>query len=361
MTRRTLTKTSILAVLVGASGKINSQTTTSPGGHGCYAVQSLEASQTNNPNSGIRRSSRNLKMVKPDDGNAAANILANGSGFKKSNLPTWSGGDGLEASAGDLTASWKGNTSDLVNARGDCPSNNSAEVSLTILDPLTQNISFTKESTGVKEFEEKITEWLTRFGKKPIWSSGGSITGEARRCDFHNNGERTGYKASVTGALHVKAPQIEGETPGVPVMGGIVFVAGQAKFNPFTVEASGSFTYNQEKADPWEDPFEGSVKIETGGSLGLKASAGNEKIAEVYAKGDVAISLTGNGNFDVVDRDIRLASAKANFGELTLNAEVGAKALGSIEWKLWSGSLTLWEGANYDVPGLPRIIYTIPE
>jgi hypothetical protein len=58
---------------------------------------------------------------------------------------------------------------------------------------------------------------------------------------------------------------------------------------------------------------------------------------------------------------MRLASANANFGELTANAEVGAKALGSIEWKLWLGSLTLWDGKSYDIPELPRVIYTIPQ
>jgi len=124
------------------------------------------------------------------------------------------------------------------------------------------------------------------------------------------------------------------------------------------------FCQGQQLTVPKKDNLivkEGSLKIETGGSVGLIASAGNEKIAEVYAKGDVAISLSGSGNFDVEGRSIRFASANANFGELTANAEVGAKALGSIEWKLWSGSLTLWDGKSNDIPGLPRVIYTIPQ
>lgn len=361
MTLKKLINTVAAAMAMVVGGSAHSQNTTTPGGHGCYLVENLEATQTSNPNAGIRKSSRNLIMVKPDDGKAAASLVATASGAKKPNLPIWQGGNGLKAVDGNLTATWEANSSDVVTASGACNnSDSSADVEISVIDPITQTISFTKETTGVKEFEEKITEWLTRFGKKPTWSIGGGLEGQGRRCDFHDDGERAGYKAHIKGSLNVKAPQMKGETPGFPVMGGLVFVNGEATFNPFTVESSVSFNYNEENEDPWEDPVKGSLKIGAGGSVGLKASAGNEKIAEVYAKGNVAITLTGTGNFDSLDRNIRLASATAKFGEITTNASVGAKAFGG-EWEWWSGSLTLWPGADYEVPGLPKTIYTIPE
>ncbi len=329
----------------------------SPDGHGGYAVVEVRATQTNNPGSGKRESSSCLLIVKPDDGKGSASILATGIGTKPPTEPTWNNADGLNAQAGNLSATWESNSSVSITASG---SDGAASVYVDVIDPVTQKIKFTKETTGVKEFEEKITEWLTRFGKKPTWSAAVEISGEGRRCDFHNDGSKSGYKARVQGTLEVKAPQIEGETPGIPVMGGVVFVSGEASFDPFSVEAAVSFHYNEEKADPWVDPVKGSVKISAGGSVGLKATAGKEGVAEVYAKGNVGISLTGTADFDSEGRNIRLSSGSANFGELKANANVGAKAFGG-EWTWWSGSITLWEGKTYTLPNLPKVIHTIPQ
>lgn len=328
----------------------------SPEGHGGYEIIRVSATQSNNPGSGFRASFSRLLVVKPDDGMASADVLATGVVNKPTLEPTWNDVDGLNAQTGSLSGTWESNSAASVTASG---SEGSASVYLDVIDPITQRIRFTKETTGVKDFEEKITEWLTRFGKKPTWSIAAEISGEGRRCDFFNNGSKSGYNANIQGSLEIKAPKVEGETPGFPVMGGVVFVSGEASFDPFSVEATVSFNFNEEKANPWVDPVNGSVSIGAGGSVGLKATAGKEGVAEVYAKGNVAISLTGTANFDSEGRNIRLSGGSANFGELTANAKVGAKAFGG-EWDWWSGSLTLWEGATYELPGLPKTIYTIP-
>lgn len=328
-----------------------------PDGHGGYEIVKIEATQTSNPEAGERKSTSRLRIVKPDDGKASAQLLATGSGRKPQEEPVWNSVDGLKAEVGSLTGSCSSNKNVEITASA---SDGEASVSIDISDPVTQEIRFTKETTGLKDFEEKITDWLTRFGKTPTWTISGELAGEGRKCDFHNDGEKLGHKAMAKGSLAIKAPQIKGETPGIPVMAGAVFVSGEASFNPFTVTASLSFDYNEEKKDPWLDPVKGSVSVGAGGSVGLKASAGKKEVAEVYAKGSISISLTGSANFDTQERNVRLASGSAKFGELKGKAEVGAKALGG-QWEFWSGSVTLWIGDTYDIPGLPKVVYTIPQ
>lgn len=333
------------------SCSFSSSDASEPTGHG-YSVTSITATQKGGE-AGNRRSDSCLKIVIPEYGVPAADLIASGSGTKPNDQPRWSG-TGVNGADGSLSATWSGRSSSTATCTAP---DGQASVELSTHPRSPKEVKLSKESLGIQKFEEKITDWLTRYGSRPTWTIEGEVSVKSEACDYHEDGERLGVQVGAGGSVSVKAPKVGGESLKIPIGWG-VSVYGILEFNPFTVKADVRFNYDEKQADPWKDPVDGSIEVTAGGKVGLGAQWGPD-VVNVNAEGTANIDLNGSGKFDNEGRNIRLAEARVTFAKIKLQGTAEIK-LGPLEIKFWEGECPVWDGATYNVPGLPLVIYSIP-
>jgi hypothetical protein len=231
-------------------------------------------------------------------------------------------------------------------------------VKIEIVDPAKRAFVWDHETSGLKDFEERITTWMARYGKRPTWTIGGGIDFSEERCDYHNSAERTGMKVSAAGNIDISLPDVETDFIGISIYPGVTLKP-RGKIDKFTLSGELKFTYNEENGDPWVDPVTGNLTGTSGATVGADLQLGPGALAfKLSAEGSIAI--TGTVNFDNQGKNIRLASANANIGSLKLNFAV--KALTPVgNFTILSGSPELWGGIDIPAPGLPKTFYTIPD
>lgn len=291
-----------------------------------------------------------------DNGVPSVNLTATLDGTATDTEPSWSSSFGnLQATDGDTYATWDGNDTSTVYANA---AGGNSSVIIEIVSPVKQSVTWNKSTSGVQEFEDKINEWLTKFGKKTTWQFGGGIEVSGERCDFYNDGSRTGYKAKASGSVSASSPEINADFISIPLGWGVSLTP-TAKIEPFSVNGSVSFSFNETQSDPWVNPVTGSVGVSSGGKAGIKLQWG-PNVANVNGTGTGSISIDGKLNFDRENREIRIASGDIEIGKLTLSYSTNIQLLGG-SWTFASGKHDVWDGEKLKIPGLPKTIYTIPE
>jgi hypothetical protein len=310
----------------------------------------------NSTHAGTRQSRSKLKCVekKTESGGVldiSLNALAGISGG--SGTPDWSASAG-SISGNGASATWTGEDDSTISAS---LSGHSASASLEVTSFIPQTIKFEKGTSGAEETQVGISNYLTGVQVTPAWSLSGKIEGTYDKCDFYNDGQKLGTKAKVSGTLSLKAPAKEAPFTAIPIGWGVQ-IKPFLKFNPFSLDVSVSFDYNEEKSNPWVDPVKGSIKVDVGGSAGARAQWGPE-VANVGVTGSVDASLQGNGIFGSEDKNIRLESADFSLGKVTLTWHATIELLGG-EYEFASDQYVVCNGWNYQVPNLPKVLYTIP-
>ncbi len=210
---------------------------------------------------GTRKSRGTLKCVETDQNKTlnAVSGIENGDGT----LPTWSASSGGISGSGS-SVTWTGNSNSAITATLPAKSATANFEKVTLAPLFPQKVEFSKSTSGLGETEVGVSNYLSGFQVTPVWSIGGAIKGEWTKCDFYNNGDKTGNKITVAGTLTLKAPQQEAPFVAIPLGFG-VFVKPYLGFNPFQLDASLGFEYNEEKANPWVNPVVGSLTLAVGG------------------------------------------------------------------------------------------------
>jgi Bacterial TSP3 repeat len=321
-----------------------------------FMVTSVEAQDTRGL-AGCRSSSSTLKMVGGEDnGSPSASLTATVSGPQPDDEPNWTSSAGnLNASDGDTYATWYGDDTSTIYANA---TGGGSSVTIEVVSLNKQSVTWDKKTSGVQDIEDKINDWLTRFGKKSTWQFEGGVDVSSERCDYYNDGGRTGYKVAASGSVGANSPAMDIDFVKVPLPLGLSFTP-TAEFEPFTVTGSASFTYDETQADPWADPVSGSIKVSSGATAKGKIQLGPD-VANANIEGETSISVDGELKFDHEGKSIRAASASVDIGKLTLSWKANIQ-LWSGTWTFKTGSTDLFDGVNLPVPGLPKTLYTIPD
>jgi len=312
--------------------------------------------QDTSSHAGVRKSRTNLKCVEKEvDFKITANAsVSNGDGTE----PTWSADAGTLSPQKGFSTQWTGKPTTSITATLPSGSANATLEKVALAPLWPQKLQFSKSTSGLEETEVGISNYLSGFKVTPTWSLGGAIKGELTKCDYYNDGEKTGVKASVSGTLTVKAPQQEAPFAAIPVGYGF-YVEPYLGFNPFQLDVSVGFEYNEEKENPWVDPVVGSIGVQVGGAAGARVQFGPDDI-NLGITGTANVNVSGTGNFGNQGRAIQLQSATFNVGKVTAPFVLTFQFFGG-ETEIGNLTFVVTNGWVYQVPNMPKTIYTIPQ
>lgn len=318
-------------------------------------ITSVEATDSRGL-AGTRSSTSTLKMVYGDDTtqSPAASLQATPEGTLKEEEPNWTSSAGA-LTPSELSASWIGTSTSTIDASAE---GGGAGVTVEVVNSGKQEIKIDKKTSGVEDIEKKLNDWMTVFGKKSVWQYGGEIKIDYQRCDYYNDGSRTGWMANASGSISASAPAIViDHWPSFPIGYGLS-VKPTASIKPFTVGGGLSFGYDERKGDPWSDPLSGTITVSSGAEAGATLQWGPDVI-NVHATFTGSIDIKGEAKFDNQQRDIRVQSAKLDIGKLKLKYEANAQ-LWNATWTFSTGEYEIWDGVNLEAPGFPVTVWTIP-
>jgi hypothetical protein len=229
-----------------------------------------------------------------------------------------------------------------------------------------KGVSLADEAIGAAKTPQEglmILEYLARKQHWDIGDSAGVIIRwnalpPARRSDFATAGGSVWYEylALVFRSLIVSGRDADA-IPGLywkPIV----------EFDRFHFEGSVQGEYNEEKADPWVDPFTGKIEGGTGVKAGAKIGIGADKVAAVSLSATGQANVTGFIQFGAHGRKLCLDEYKVTIGELKGAATIKVKLIGWIEWETDLVKHTFFEGIKLPeskAPSEPVVLYTIPD